>query len=144
MRSSFVAILGVFLLSVSAFADAPAYRVIVHPSNQVASLTRDQIADAFLKKITRWPSGEAIRPVDLHGGTGGAGVRQQFARDVLRRSLAAVRSYWQQLIFSGRNIPPPELDSDAAVVAYVLRYPGAIGYVSGAADIADAKVITVK
>jgi ABC-type phosphate transport system substrate-binding protein len=141
MRSSFVAILVVLLLSVSALADGPAYRVIVHPSNPVTSLTRDHVADAFLKKTTRWPTGEAIRPVDLHGG---AAVRQKFARDVLRRSLAAVRSYWQQLIFSGRNIPPPELDSDAAVVAYVLRYPGAIGYVSSEADIADAKVITLK
>ena len=140
MRISLVALL-VVLLSVSALAQGPAYRVIVHPSNEVTSLTRDQVADAFLKKITRWPSGEAIRPVDLHSD---ASVRQKFARDVLRRSLAAVRSYWQQLIFSGRNIPPPELDSDAAVLAYVLRYPGAIGYVSVDADVADAKVITVK
>jgi ABC-type phosphate transport system substrate-binding protein len=140
MKISIVAMLMV-LLSVSALAQAPAYRVIVHPSNAVTSMTRDQVADAFLKKVTRWQSGESMKPVDLHGG---ARARQAFARDVLRRSLAAVRSYWQQLIFSGRNIPPPELDSDAAVLAYVLRYPGAIGYVSGDADIADAKVITVK
>jgi ABC-type phosphate transport system substrate-binding protein len=140
MRTSIVALL-VLLLSVSALAQGPAYRVIVHPSNATTSMTRDQVADAFLKKVTRWQSGESIRPVDLHGG---ARARQEFARDVLRRSLAAVRSYWQQLIFSGRNIPPPELDSDAAVLAFVLRYPGAIGYVSADADIADAKVITVK
>lgn len=140
MRISFIALL-VILLSASALAQAPAYRVIVHPSNAVASLSRDQLADAFLKKVTRWPSGEAIRPVDLHSG---ASARQKFVHDVLRRSLAAVRSYWQQLIFSGRNIPPPELDSDAAVIAYVLKYPGAIGYVSGDANVADAKVIAVK
>jgi ABC-type phosphate transport system substrate-binding protein len=140
MRLPIVALL-VLLLSVSALAQGPAYRVIVHPSNAATSMTRDQVADAFLKKVTRWQSGEAIRPVDLHGS---ARARQEFARDVLRRSLAAVRSYWQQLIFSGRNIPPPELDSDAAVLAFVLRYPGAIGYVSADADIADAKVIAVK
>ena len=79
--------------------------------------------------------------VDLHGD---ATARQKFARDVLRRSLAAVRSYWQQLIFSGRNIPPPELESDAAVIAYVLKYPGAIGYVSGGANVDAVKVIVVK
>jgi len=140
MRISIVALL-LLLLSVSALAQSAAYRVVVHPSNAVTTMTRDQVADAFLKKVTRWPSGETIRPVDLHGE---AEVRQKFARDVLHRSLSAVRSYWQQLIFSGRNIPPPELDSDAAVLAYVLRYPGAIGYVSANADIADAKVITVK
>jgi ABC-type phosphate transport system substrate-binding protein len=140
MRISFIAIV-VLLLSATALAQTPAYRVIVNPSNAASALTRDQLGDAFLKKITRWPNGEAIRPVDLHAS---APARQKFARDVLRRSLAAVRSYWQQLIFSGRNIPPPELDSDAAVIAYVLKYPGAIGYVSGDANVDGVKIIVVK
>lgn len=140
MRTSFIAIV-VLLVSVAALAQAPAYRVIVNPSNTVSALTRDQLSDAFLKKITRWPHGETIRPVDLHGS---AHARQKFAQDVLRRSLGAVRSYWQQLIFSGRNIPPPELDTDAAVIAYVLKYPGAIGYVSGDCNVDGVKVIIVK
>lgn len=140
MRISFIAIMAL-LVSVTALAQAPAYRVIVHPGNTVTTMTRDQIADAFLKKITRWPGGETIRPVDLHGRSP---AREKFANHVLRRSLAAVRSYWQQLIFSGRNIPPPELDTDAAVIAYVLKYPGAIGYVSGEAQVDAVKVIIVK
>lgn len=140
MRSSFVACL-ILLLSAVALADAAAYRVVVHPSNPVASMSRDQLADAFLKKTTRWPNGDAIRPVDLHGD---AAARQRFTKDVLKRSMAAVRSYWQQLIFSGRNIPPPELDSDEAVIAYVLKYEGAIGYVSGDANVDTVKVIAVK
>lgn len=140
MRISIIAIV-VLLVSVSALAQAPAYRVIVSPSNAVSTLTRDQLSDAFLKKITRWPNGETIRPVDLHGSSP---AREKFAQDVLRRSLGAVRSYWQQLIFSGRNIPPAELDSDAAVIAYVLKHPGAIGYVSGEANVDGVKVIIVK
>jgi ABC-type phosphate transport system substrate-binding protein len=140
MRSSFIAMVAL-LVTVTALAQVPAYRVIVNPSNAVTTMTRDQIAEVFLKKITRWPGGETIRPVDLHGSSS---VREKFADHVLRRSLAAVRSYWQQLIFSGRNIPPPELDSDAAVIAYVLKYPGAIGYVSGEADVDRVKVIIVK
>jgi ABC-type phosphate transport system substrate-binding protein len=140
MRISFIAIV-VLTLSATALAQMPAYRVIVNPSNTVSTLTRDHVSDAFLKKITRWPNGDAIRPVDLHGSSH---ARQKFAEDVLRRSLAAVRSYWQQLIFSGRNIPPAELESDAAVIAYVLKYPGAIGYVSGAANVDGVKVIVIK
>src|SRR5688500_9394835 len=136
-----IAAMVVLLVSVSALAQTPAYRVIVHPSNAATSLTRDQITDAFLKKVTRWPSGENIQPVDLRSS---APARKRFAEHVLRRSIAAVRSYWQQLIFSGRNIPPAELESDAAVVAYVLKYPGAIGYVSGEANVDGVKVITVK
>ena len=62
---------------------------------------------------------------------------------VLRRSVAAVRSYWQQRIFSGRGVPPPELDDDAAVVRYVLKYPGAIGYVTEGTPLEGAKVVTI-
>jgi len=54
-----------------------------------------------------------------------------------------VRSYWQQRIFSGRGVPPPEVDSDADVVRFVLKYRGSVGYVSGRAEIGKAKVLTV-
>jgi hypothetical protein len=71
-------------------------------------------------------------------------VRRAFSQEVLRRTPGAVRAYWQQAIFSGRSVPPPELDSDAAVVAYVLRSPGAIGYVSAGAAVGGARVVTLR
>jgi hypothetical protein len=55
-----------------------------------------------------------------------------------------VRAYWQQRIFSGRDVPPPELDSDQQVVDYVMKYPGAIGYVSGAADLKGARAVQIR
>ena len=63
---------------------------------------------------------------------------------MLSRSLEAVRTYWQQMIFSGRELPPPELRSDEEVVGYVLRRPGAIGDVSAGADLHGAKVLTLR
>jgi hypothetical protein len=62
---------------------------------------------------------------------------------VLKRSVLVVKTYWQQRIFSGRGIPPPELDSDALVVEYVLKHRGAVGYVSGVCELGGAKVLTV-
>jgi ABC-type phosphate transport system substrate-binding protein len=121
-------------------AAAPPYRVIVHPRNPLISAERAFVADAFLKKSTRWRHGEAIRPVDLEDSA----PRRTFSEEVLVRSVSAVRSYWQQQIFSGRGIPPPELDSDQAVIKFVLQNPGAIGYVSGHADLAGAKVLQVR
>jgi ABC-type phosphate transport system substrate-binding protein len=140
MRASII-IVALVLLSLTALAQAPSYRVIVHPSNTAATLDRDFVADAFLKKASHWPSGKTIRPVDLDSKSP---TRQKFVEGLLKRSIAGVRSYWQQQIFSGRNIPPPELDSDEAVIAFVLKYEGAIGYVSGSASCATVKVVTVK
>jgi ABC-type phosphate transport system substrate-binding protein len=129
--------------AVLAQANAPppvAYRVIVHPRNPVHAVDRSLLADAFLKKVTRWRHGEAIRPVDLAESA----PRRKFSEDVLGRSVAAVRSYWQQQIFSGRGIPPPELDGDQAVVKFVLQNEGAVGYVSGHAEVGTAKVLAVR
>ena len=42
-----------------------AFVVIVHPGNPVTSVDRKFLADAFLKKVTRWPDERVIRPADL-------------------------------------------------------------------------------
>jgi ABC-type phosphate transport system substrate-binding protein len=119
----------------------PVYRVIVNPSNPSVALDRSFLEDAFLKKISHWPSDQVIRPVDLESGSR---TRRAFSDYVLRRTVDAVKGYWQQRIFSGRDVPPPELDTDDDVVKYVLRYEGAVGYVSGAGDLNGAKVVTIR
>ena len=129
------------LLRGTARAEAvPEFRVIVHPENPVSELSRDFLADAFLKRSTRWSNGEPLRPVDQRSTSA---ARQRFSDSVLRRSVAAVKNYWQQRIFSGRDLPPPELESDEAVVSYVVNHRGALGYVSGSAKLDKAKPIVV-
>jgi ABC-type phosphate transport system substrate-binding protein len=118
-----------------------AYEVIVNPANPNASVDRRFLAEAFLKKTTEWPNGELIRPVDLPPGSA---VRRRFSEDVMRRTVSEVKTFWQQRIFSGRGVPPPELDTDDEVVTYVLKYGGAVGYVSGRAAIGNAKVVSVQ
>jgi len=121
----------------SAHADTPEvaeFRVVINARNPQDSIARDFLADAFLKKVTRWDDGEPIRPCDLRLDST---VRRAFSKTVLRRAIAAIRSYWQQRIFSGRDVPPPELDSDEAVLRYVAKYRGAVGYVSAAAHLGD-------
>jgi ABC-type phosphate transport system substrate-binding protein len=127
--------------TVLAEPQVPPYQMIVNPSNRLASVDRSFLEDAYLKKITRWPNDEVIRPVDLGPGSP---TRRAFSEAVVRRSVDAVKGYWQQRIFSGRDVPPPELDSDDDVVRYVLRYDGAVGYVSGTARLGAARVVTVR
>jgi ABC-type phosphate transport system substrate-binding protein len=124
-----------------AIAASPAYVIVVHPANPVTAVPRKFVADAFLKKATRWDHGEVIRPVDQLADSP---VRRKFSEEVLKRSVAAVRNYWQQLIFAGRDVPPPELRSDDDVVKFVLKYPGAVGYVSATADLAGARIVGVE
>jgi ABC-type phosphate transport system substrate-binding protein len=135
-------VVGLFAWRGSASAEATAdFRVIVNPDNPSAALNRDFLTDAFLKRTTRWNDGETIHPVDQRSDSV---VRRRFSDSVLQRSVAAVKSYWQQRIFSGRDLPPPELDSDDAVVSYVVKHRGAVGYVSGTAKLDRAKSVAIQ
>jgi hypothetical protein len=119
----------------------PAFRVVVNRDNAVTVLDRKFVSDALLKKTIRWPNGVLVRPADL---VPSSPARERFSQDVLGRSVAAVKSYWEQAIFAGRDTPPPELDSDEAMTKFVVKHPGAIGYVSGGADVAEVKVVSVR
>jgi ABC-type phosphate transport system substrate-binding protein len=119
----------------------PAYVVIVNSANALTSIDRQFLKQAFLKKRTRWPDGAALWPVDL---TPLSPVRERFSREVLERSVAAVRSYWQQLIFSGRDVPPVELDDSAAVVQYVLRNAGAVGYIDPDTALEGTRILSIR
>lgn len=122
-------------------APVPAFQVIVNSESPITTVERKFLADLFLKKATQWPHLEVARPVDLRTDTP---ARRAFSEDILRRSVAAVKSYWQQSVFSGREVPPPELESDAAVVQFVLRHRGAVGYVSGATNVGGARILTIR
>jgi ABC-type phosphate transport system substrate-binding protein len=135
--------LGLAALSAATRAQSPPppYRMVVNQNNPVAALDRRFIEDAFLKKVTTWPDGDPIRPVDLAPSSP---VRERFTDDILHRSLTAVRAYWQQRIFSGRDLPPPEMASEADVMKYVAKHEGGIGYVSGATALVGVKTVAIR
>ncbi len=129
------------LLAEASFGAAPAYRIVVNAKNPVSSLSRAKVAAYFLKKSTSWEGGGSVQPVDQAEDSP---VREAFSREVLRKSIAAVKSYWQQRIFSGRDTPPPEKASDEEVISFVRSNERSIGYVSASAEPAGVKVITIE
>ena len=145
MRSAFVLLLAATLAVLfggraATATESAGYKVIVNPANPAGSMDRKFLEDAFLKKVTTWSDGSVIHPVDLPASSP---VRRRFSEDILERSVDAVRSYWQQRIFAGRDLPPPELENDTEVIKYVLKYDGAIGYVSDGASSSPCKVVAV-
>jgi hypothetical protein len=117
------------------------YQIIVNPNNPARELWRPFLRDAFLKRSPRWEHGPPMRPVDQ---TPQAPARESFSRDVLERSVAEIKRFWQQQIFSGKGVPPPELDSDADVAAYVLKHEGGVGYLPPGADPRGTRVVAVR
>jgi ABC-type phosphate transport system substrate-binding protein len=128
-------------LATSSAAGDERYQVIVHPANPITSIDQGFLRNAYLKKEIEWPDGKAVQPVDL---TTKFPVRDQFTHEVLKKTPAQLKSYWNQRIFSGKGAPPPEADGVADVIAYVLANPGAVGYLPAHRDPGGAKLIEVR
>jgi len=110
---------GLVLLAVAsgemAGAQPVPFKVIVNATNPAKEATRRLLADLFLKKVTRWPGGLEVLPVDQSSTSL---VRERFSREVLGDSV------------SGRGLPPA-VKAETEAIAFVQASPGGITYIAG-------------
>jgi len=113
--------------------------VIVHPSND-AALDEKAVQRIFLGKEKKFSNGKEVLPVNQ---VPSSGARSSFDTDTLGRSSTQIAAYWSKLVFTGKGIPPKELDNDAAVLAIVADNQNAIGYVDSASVSGAVKAISL-
>ncbi len=91
-------------------------------------LAFDQLTlrDIFLKRITIDRQGHALIPLNLPPDHP---LRRAFSIALLGQSTRALQSYWNQRYFHGVS-PPYVMNSQEAVVRFVAKTAGAIGYVA--------------
>lgn len=123
-------------ISLSSFAEVV---VVVHPSND-ATLDKKLVQRIFLGKSKKFSNGKEVLPINQ---VATSGARGSFDTDTLGRSSTQIAAYWSKLVFTGKGIPPKELDNDAAVLAIVAANPNAIGYVDSASVSAAVKAISL-
>lgn len=126
-RPALLAAASLLLLTGAELGAQEGYVVVVNDANATESMTRAEVAKLFLRKIAKWDNGSKVLPVDQPPSSS---VRGSFSMEVHGRSVSAVKSYWQKMIFSGKSAPPLELEGDSSILDYVRENPGAIGYVS--------------
>lgn len=120
-------------------ARAQEFKVVVNSGVAVDAMSADEVSKIFLKQTPKFANGTAAAPVDQK-----AGPRAAFTKAVHGKPVAAIDTYWQQQIFSGKEVPPPSKATDDDVIAFVKSNPGGIGYVSAGAATAGVKVVTIK
>lgn len=103
------------------------YKVVVNAANTTASESKATLSKLFLKKIREWGDKTKVTAYDLDEKSE---ARKAFSDDVHQKSVSAIKSYWQRMIFSGRDVPPDEISSEADLLRKVAADKGAIGYVS--------------
>jgi ABC-type phosphate transport system substrate-binding protein len=100
--------------------------VVVNDDVPGDSLTAATVRRIFLRRQRFWRDGTLVAPVNLPATSR---VRDAFSRAVLGRAPRDMAEFWNDAYFHGIQ-PPPVLDSQRAVLLYVARTPGAVGYVA--------------
>lgn len=116
------------LLCLSFFmANAQSVVFIVNDKNPVTNLSKQQVLNFYFKKIRQWPDGNEVRFFDRSDESQ---ERKIFLKDILNKSSRDLEEFWiGQKLYTG-NSAPSQLDTDRMVRNMVMRFPGAIGYVS--------------
>lgn len=100
--------------------------VVVSRESAVPALTREQVADLFLGKLSRFPGGAKAVPLDLPEGSA---VRDAFYSEFAGKSAAQVKAHWSKIIFTGRGQPPAQTPDSKSALEHLARNPGAIAYI---------------
>lgn len=122
--------------------EGSAFKVVVNTANPASAESKSTLSKIFLKKVREWDNKEKVNPYDLDEKSE---ARKAFSDAVHGKSVSAIKSYWQRMIFSGRDVPPDEVASEADVLKKVAADKGAIGYVAAKTPLPDGvKELKVK
>ena len=131
-----IAVLVGLLLATSAGAEE--LLIIANPSvNLVTPLTLNEIAAFYLLRATSWPDGRRIVPVNREPRSE---VRTKFTVIVLQQDKASLVTYWNNMHFMGK-LPPVVQESEQAMLAFIQKVPGSVGYISASTAPINVKVL---
>ena len=100
------------------------YYVVVSDRSPIGNLSQQEALHLFMGRTRTYAHGGVATRFDMADDAARAG----FYRSLGGMSLAQVTSYWARLMFSGRNLPPQQLDDAEAMMERVRANPLAIGW----------------
>jgi ABC-type phosphate transport system substrate-binding protein len=122
-------------------AQAPQFVIVVNKQNQLAELSPGKLKTIYLRRISRWPWGAEILPVDL---VDDSGLRQEFSRSILGSTPEELAVYWIDQKVTRSVSPPLIARNPEAVKSAVASQAGAIGYIPITAVDARVKVLELR
>ncbi len=100
--------------------------LIAHPSVGDATVSAEDVKGILLGTKTKWDGGGVIKLVVLSEGA----VHDKVIKDYTQRTSDQFDKYWKKQVFTGKGIMPQVVKTDAEVLDYVAKTPGAFGYVA--------------
>src|SRR5687767_10237911 len=115
-------------------------QVIANPSVKSAAVSVDELKNVFLGNTSSLSDGSKVEPVLAESGA----AHDEFLKDVVGKSGPALKNHLKTLVFTGKGSMPKSFASEADIVKYVAKTPGAIGYVSASAAADGVKKVSLK
>jgi len=112
--------------------------VVAGAHSPIGHLSREQVADIYLGRVTTLPGGTSAMPLDLPTSSP---EREAFYNQIAGKSAAQVKAYWAKMSFTGKGIPPKQLPSSADIKKFSSSKPGAIAYLYEDAVDGSVKVL---
>jgi ABC-type phosphate transport system substrate-binding protein len=103
--------------------------VVVSARSPIMALSKNQLIDIFLGKVSRYPDGTEAMPLDQAEGSS---ARDEFYTRAADKSAAQIKAYWSKIIFTGRGQPPPTVSNSVEMKKRIRDNPAAIGYIDRA------------
>jgi hypothetical protein len=94
--------------------------------NTYTIMDKELIGRIFLSKVTRFPDGTIVHPVNLAQGDD---IREAFNRDYLAKTESQLSRYWSRLRFSGKASLPREVSSVEEMKVLIANDSTLIGYI---------------
>jgi len=115
---------------------------ILIANNSVAEteLSAGDVQKIFLGKTANWGDGSRVVLTMLKGGD----VSAEFLKKRVKKSQKQFGTFWKKAVFSGTGEMPAAFDTEADLVMFISRTPGAVGYVDESTAHDEVKVISIK
>lgn len=130
----------IFLFLLASGPSLAGVLIIANPDVREGSMEENEIERIYLGKMTRWSDDSLIVPVMLKKGE----IHEEFLDQYLDRTSHRFVSYWRQMVFTGKGIPPKSFTSEAELVAFVAATPGAVGYVSDSGAAPGIQILSIR
>lgn len=134
---------GVVLLGTAGLFPAMAYTgdvvIICNESVTADTLSSRDIKNIFLGKNTRWEDGQKITFVMLTGDD----THDAFLKLYVGKTSSQFNTYWKKKAFTGKGRIPESFGTPEELIDYVMKTPGAIGYIPSGAYQNQTKSILI-
>jgi len=111
--------------------------VIANAHVSFNSLAQGELRRIFLGQTGKFPNGEKAEPLDVSGD-----FRNAFYEFILKKSSTQIENYWASMIFTGKAMPPRQLQPHAVKQA-VTSSTRAISYIDRSQVDSSVKVISI-